>query len=66
MRVLLDTNIFIKASTEGIGALSKATRRVVEDPETERYLSSISTGEIAIKTAVGKLNMNSDEVLKAA
>ena len=66
MRVLIDTNIFIKASTEGIEVLSKSTRKVVEDPETERCLSSISTGEIAIKSAVGKLTMNSDAVLKAA
>ena len=66
MRVLLDTNTIITASIEGIGKLSRPTRELLEDPGTERLLSSISMAEIAIKVAIGKLKMNAEDTSKAA
>ena len=64
--MLLDTSTFIRASIEGIGRLSSSTREVLENPETERCVSSISAAEIAIKSVIGKLEMRADEVATAA
>jgi PIN domain nuclease of toxin-antitoxin system len=54
VRVLLDTNTFIKAYQNGIGGMPKKVQQILADPETERILSSISLTEIAIKTTVSR------------
>jgi PIN domain nuclease of toxin-antitoxin system len=65
VRVLLDTHIFITAAVEGLEGLSPKTFKLLRDTETERVLSSVSVTEIAIKSAIGKLPMNSDRVSRA-
>ena len=65
MRALLDTHIFITAAVEGLEGLSPKTFQLLRDTETERVLSSVSVTEIAIKSAIGKLPMNSDRVSRA-
>ena len=65
MRVLLDTHIFITAAVEGLEGLSPKTFKLLRDTETERVLSSVSVTEIAIKSTIGKLPMNSDRVSRA-
>jgi len=65
VRVLLDTHIFITAAVEGLEGLSPKTFKLLRDTETERVLSSVSVTEIAIKSTIGKLPMNSDRVSRA-
>ncbi len=66
MRVLLDTQSFIVLSDQGAGSLSKKTRELVEDADTERLLSSISITEIAIKNCAGKSDLGAVDVSKGA
>jgi PIN domain nuclease of toxin-antitoxin system len=62
-RVLLDTQtIYLAFRNEG---LSRTARTVIEDPDTVRIISSVSITEIAVKFAIGKLEMNSDDMLHA-
>jgi PIN domain nuclease of toxin-antitoxin system len=55
MRLLLDTNAFLWASTEP-RRLSLAARKAISNPANERILSHISIWEIVTKAAAGKLN----------
>ena len=66
VRALLDTSTFLAASLDGIGKLSRATRQLLEDPETERVLSVLTYSEIAIKAAIGKLQMTAEHAIEAA
>jgi PIN domain nuclease of toxin-antitoxin system len=54
MRLLLDTCTFLWVAL-GDRALSRAARAVFTEPANEVYLSAISSWEIALKHAVGKL-----------
>jgi len=54
MRLLLDTCTFLWISTDA-PELSTRARELFVDPGNEVYLSSVSTWEIAIKYALGRL-----------
>lgn len=55
MKVLLDTNVFLwlHAEPERVGA----ALRTLEDPTTERLVSSVVGWEIAIKHGLGRLQL---------
>lgn len=57
MRVLLDTAILIYA-VESPQRLTKRAVSVLENEENVLELSAVSLSEIAIKTALGKLNLS--------
>lgn len=57
MRLLLDTHAFIWAVT-GDPRLPPSTVALLADPGNERFLSSISVYEMAIKIRLGKLDLN--------
>ena len=54
MRVLIDTNAFLWFAA-GDTRLRISARRVIEDAETNVFLSIASAWEIAIKVSTGKL-----------
>ena len=54
MRILLDTVTFLWLVAEP-DALSPRARAAIVDPGNEVFLSSVSTWEIAVKTALGRL-----------
>jgi PIN domain nuclease of toxin-antitoxin system len=53
VKLLLDTHTFLWLHTEP--ELLKEHLQVAEDPHTERLLSAVSSWEIAIKYALGRL-----------
>lgn len=55
-RFLLDTNAFL-FWTSGAKKLSARARKAIEHPEHEVLLSAVSSWEIAIKHALGKLKL---------
>ena len=58
MRVLLDTYVLIRAALSDLDRLGVETRSVVAAAQTERLVSSVSLTEIALKSAIGKLDIN--------
>lgn len=62
IRVLLDTQAFVRGY---LGALPSSAQQILADPGTDRLLSTISLVEVAIKNAIGKLDMPEDETLRA-
>ncbi len=54
MKVLVDTHVFLWAILEP-AKLSRAAKRILEDPETVVRVSSASAWEIAIKVRSGQL-----------
>ncbi len=54
MRVLLDTCTFLWV-VQGARELSSSARRIFEDPGNEVYLSVVSSWEITVKNALGRL-----------
>ncbi len=63
MRLLLDTHIFLWAVT-GAAELKPDTKKVLEAAD-EVYVSAASIWEISIKAALGKLQANVDEMVRA-
>lgn len=59
MRYLLDTSILLWALADH-PALSPAMRNVLKNPEHVCYVSMASLWEIAIKAAIGKLDMKKE------
>lgn len=57
MRVLLDTNAFLKWVEDDPGLPRKA-RAVIADPENECMVSIASAWEVAIKCGLGKLRLS--------
>ena len=59
MRLLLDTNAFLFAinPTERLG---RSVSGLLQDPEIERWVSSVSFWEIATKVRIGKLPLPSE------
>jgi PIN domain nuclease of toxin-antitoxin system len=55
-RLLLDTNVFLYW-TAGGKKLSARARKAIENPNCEVLLSAVSSWEIAIKHALGKLSL---------
>ena len=66
MRLLLDTEAFISLSGEGQSPWSKSTRSLLEDDDVDLLLSAVSTTEIAIKVAVGKLEFCAEDIALGA
>lgn len=64
MRLLLDTAVLIYA-VETPERLSKKAAAMVRDPENTLELSAVSLVEIAIKSSVGKLRLDSEAVRRA-
>lgn len=60
MRYLLDSHIAIWAQHPGPSQrrLTKAIRAILSDPENQLYVSIASLWEIAIKVALGKLEVD--------
>ncbi|HEY3118519.1 MAG TPA: type II toxin-antitoxin system VapC family toxin [Chloroflexota bacterium] len=56
MRYLLDTNVFLWAA-QSPERLSGRVRAVLEDSETEAFVSHASVWEIAIKVSRGRLKL---------
>ncbi|ELS30332.1 MULTISPECIES: type II toxin-antitoxin system VapC family toxin [Pseudanabaena] len=56
MKLLLDTHILIWL-LEGNQNLSPKVRQVIEDETNSLYISIVSLWEIAIKTSLGKLQL---------
>jgi len=62
-KFLLDTHIVVDAAiTGGIESMPIKVRRILQDPEVDPLLSVVSEAEIAIKSRLGKLNLNRDEL----
>ncbi len=61
MRLLLDTATFLQAVLEP-KRLSARAANLLLDPENERYLSIVSSWEIAIKYSLGKLKLSNEPV----
>jgi PIN domain nuclease of toxin-antitoxin system len=59
MRLLLDTHALIWFC-EGHSALGKVARELIVDPDHEKFVSTATIWEIAIKVSTGKLNFPSD------
>jgi len=64
LRVLMDTAVLI-FSIESPERLSKRAAATLGNPENIRELSSISLTEIAIKVALGKLNISAEMARQA-
>ena len=56
MKLLLDTATFLWIVTED-PRLSNYARKLFLDPDNKRYLSAISTWEIALKNSLGRLSL---------
>lgn len=64
MRLLLDTAVLIYA-VESPERLSKRAAAALQNPRSVLELSTISLAEIAIKAALGKLNLSAATVRQA-
>ncbi|HZZ38871.1 MAG TPA: type II toxin-antitoxin system VapC family toxin [Acidobacteriaceae bacterium] len=62
IRILLDTQAFILGY---LGLLSRKLLDQIEGPEHEWILSAASVAEIAVKHAIGKLDMPEAETVRA-
>lgn len=56
--MLLDTQILFLAYRGDLHKLSRRARALLESPATERIVSSASIVELAVKNAIGKLEMD--------
>jgi PIN domain nuclease of toxin-antitoxin system len=67
MRLILDTNVLIRALIEP-NKLSPGARAVLEDPGHEVFFSVASVWEIAIKSALGKADflVSPEELVESA
>lgn len=63
-RVLLDTQVFVAAYLGDL--LPRKVQELLADPAIERLVSTASLLEIAIKNALGKIQMNHSQILQAA
>ena len=57
MKYLLDTHIWLWAFTSQMGKLGPATRAILESGDSELYLSAVTSWELSIKWALGRLEM---------
>ena len=66
MRVLLDTQIFLFLSQQGIEGVSSRARKVVQDEDSELLLSAVSITELAVKASISNLAITAPDLSKAA
>jgi PIN domain nuclease of toxin-antitoxin system len=57
LRVLLDTQVLFMIGLEGGPVIPPRVRKALDDPYSERFVSSVSMAEIAVKVQGGKLSM---------
>ena len=57
MKFLIDTHIFIWFVENSVN-LSQSSRNIIEDTNSEIFISIASLWEISIKTSIGKLKIN--------
>ncbi|HEY8749913.1 MAG TPA: type II toxin-antitoxin system VapC family toxin [Tepidisphaeraceae bacterium] len=57
MRLLLDTNVFLRMMTDET-LLSPVAKAALADRGNELWVSAVSAWEIAIKTAIGKIRLS--------
>ena len=57
MRVLLDTQVLFLIGLQDGPAIPLRVRKVLDDPYSERFVSSVSIAEIVIKIQTGKIKM---------
>ncbi len=62
IRVLIDTHALLLAYT---GLLPRKVQEAIGGPENEWLLSTASLAEMAVKTAIGKLDMPQEETQRA-
>lgn len=62
LRVLLDTQALIVLAQSGLVGLSRKTRSLLEDPDTELLLSAVSITEIAVRASLKKLVLTEAEI----
>lgn len=60
MRYLIDTHIYIWMLIEP-DRLKPAAKTALEDPRNPIFVSAVTGAEIAIKTALGKIKLDTDE-----
>jgi PIN domain nuclease of toxin-antitoxin system len=63
--VLLDTQIVYLAYRGEMQKISRAARESIDNPETIRLVSAVSIIEIAVKYAIGKVDMDEHAVRNA-
>ncbi|MBK7461399.1 MAG: type II toxin-antitoxin system VapC family toxin [Betaproteobacteria bacterium] len=63
MRILLDTHVFIWATLDD-ARLSPGARTLIQEA-TEVYVSAASIWEIAIKSAIGKIDVDAEDMVRA-
>lgn len=63
MRILLDTHVFIWAVTDD-PRLTLSARRLIEEADSV-HVSAASIWEIAIKSAIGKIDADAEEMARA-
>ena len=56
-RILLDTQAFLIAAIQGTEGFSRKLSTLLENPGTDRCLSSVSITELAIKASIGRLDL---------
>jgi len=56
MSILLDTHIFVWAVGES-SRLKPSVREILNDPDQEVFLSSVTAFEVAVKWSIGKLKL---------
>ena len=66
MRVLLDTQIFLILTQQGIEDVSSRVRKVVQDEDSELLISAVSITEMAVKASISKLAITAPDLSKAA
>ena len=60
--VLLDTQVLIALALRGPNGLPKRAQKLLVDPRIKKFVCSLSIAEIAIKTAIGKLETTVPQV----
>lgn len=59
MQFLLDTHIFL-FFINGDSSITKNVIKIINDPNTKKYISVVSIWEIVIKINIGKLKLKND------
>lgn len=65
MRLLLDTHAFLELAEQDADRFSVVARKALSDPGNQLLLSAVSITEIAIKSAIQKLDVSASDLLRA-
>jgi PIN domain nuclease of toxin-antitoxin system len=64
LRVLLDTQVLFLIGLQDGPAVPPRVGRVLDDPYSERFVSSVSIAEIVVKIQAGKIKMLASDLEK--